>query len=57
SSYTDCFVLERFDKRESGGISSGGCGRSSCLKRRHSRNPQRNQVSTFFVFVDCCMKE
>ncbi|CAG9530931.1 unnamed protein product [Cercopithifilaria johnstoni] len=36
---------ERFDKRESEGASSSGCGRSSCLKRRHSRNPQRNQVT------------
>ncbi|VDK79309.1 unnamed protein product [Litomosoides sigmodontis] len=36
---------ERFDKRETEGASTGGCGRNSCLKRRHSRNPQRNQVT------------
>lgn len=47
--YTDFYTLsERFDKLESEGVSSGGCGRSSCLKRRHSRNPERNQVFTCF---------
>ncbi|OZC07534.1 hypothetical protein X798_05465 [Onchocerca flexuosa] len=38
------FWKERFDKHESEGASSGGCGRSSCLKRRFSRNSQRNQM-------------
>lgn len=47
TSDSDCSP-ERFDKHESGGTSSGGCGRSSCLKRRHSRNPQRNQVTWSF---------
>lgn len=36
---------ERVSKRDSEGASSGGSGRSSCLKQRHSRNPQRNQVT------------
>ncbi|KAK6103973.1 hypothetical protein QQG55_14515 [Brugia pahangi] len=48
TSDSDCSPGERFDKHESGGTSSGGCGRSSCLKRRHSRNPQRNQVTWSF---------
>nr|CDP97890.1 Bm10388, isoform b [Brugia malayi] len=47
TSDSDCSP-ERFDKHESGGTSSGGCGRSSCLKRRHSRNPQRHQVTWSF---------
>ncbi|VDO49878.1 unnamed protein product [Onchocerca flexuosa] len=49
---------ERFDKHESEGASSGGCGRSSCLKRRFSRNSQRNQVFTCFLsYTDHLMKE
>lgn len=35
----------RTDRHESEGALFGGSKRNSCLKRRHSRNPERNQVT------------